>query len=76
MIVYTRWPALVPAIRRAGHTPIVIDGSDPVPPDAPEAVGARGTFLGDLDRMPSGHTCHCEARRRWGDGECECGHGR
>jgi hypothetical protein len=23
--------------------------------------------------MPSGHTRHCEARQKYGDGECECG---
>jgi hypothetical protein len=33
----------------------------------------RGTFPGDLDRLPSGHTRHCAARMKWGDGECECG---
>lgn len=33
----------------------------------------QGTFPGDLERTPSGHTNHCEARMRWGDGECECG---
>lgn len=33
----------------------------------------RGTMPDDLDRMPSGHTRHCEARLQWGDGTCECG---
>ncbi len=38
-----------------------------------EKCQQRGTFPGDMDVMPSGHTRHCEARQRWGDGECECG---
>lgn len=25
MEVVTRWPALIPAIRRAGHTPVLVD---------------------------------------------------
>lgn len=40
---------------------------------APASPPTHGTFPGDLDRMPSGHPRHCEARQRWGDGECECG---
>ena len=32
-----------------------------------------GTFPGDLERTDTGHTRHCDARREWGDGECECG---
>lgn len=25
MIVYTKWPGLIPAIKRAGHTPVLVD---------------------------------------------------
>jgi hypothetical protein len=42
-------------------------------PELPPGRISRGTFPGDLERQPSGHTRHCESRMEHGDGECECG---
>ncbi len=35
MKVFTKWPALVPAIRRAGHEPVLIDSETEPEPMAP-----------------------------------------
>lgn len=31
MKVYTKWPGLIPAIRRAGHEPVLVKDPDPSP---------------------------------------------
>ena len=31
MKVYTKWPGLIPAIKRAGHEPVLVPEAEPLP---------------------------------------------